>query len=140
MKKIIFPFFLLVLVLVFAANASEGEKYRSLRGDADIPAGSNPPVGMDWKEEKATISRTFEHQPPLIPHTVEEYHISTNDNDCLYCHGVPDSGAPKPYKSHYTDRDGKATEEISPRWYFCTQCHVGQVEAKPLVENIFKTK
>lgn len=140
MKKIIFPLFLLVFVFAFTANASEREKYKSLRGDADIPAGSNPSVGMDWKQGESTIARTFEHQPPLIPHTIGEYHISTKENDCLSCHGVEDSGAPKPHKSHYFDRDGKATEEVSSRWYFCTQCHVGQVDAKPLVENTFRKK
>ncbi|MCB1961304.1 MAG: nitrate reductase cytochrome c-type subunit, partial [Rhodocyclaceae bacterium] len=27
---------------------------------------------------------------------------------------------------------------ISPRRYFCNQCHVPQFDAKPLVENTFK--
>ena len=138
MKKIIFPLFL--LVFVFACSTTSGKEVKSLRGDADIPAASNPPVGMDWKPEDASVARTFEHQPPLIPHAVNEYNITTAQNDCLDCHGVPDSGAPKPYKSHYSDRDGKATEQVSGLWYFCTQCHVGQVEAKPLVENTFKAK
>ena len=80
------------------------------------------------------------HQPPLIPHDMEDYGISTSQNDCLDCHGEKDSDAPMPYKSHYTDRDGKTTESVSSLWYFCTQCHVGQVEAKPLVENTFQAK
>lgn len=138
MKKITFHLFL--LVFVFACSTAGSKEVKSLRGDADIPAGSNPPVGMDWKSEDSTIARTFTHQPPLIPHEVEEYEINTSENSCLECHGDKDSGAPMPHKSHYLDRDGNATEDVSSRWYFCTQCHVGQVEAKPLVENTFQAK
>ena len=82
MKKIISPFFL--LVFVFACTTTE---VKSLRGDADLPAGSNPTVGMDWQPKDAAIARTFVHQPPLIPHAVAEYSISTAQNDCLDCHG-----------------------------------------------------
>ena len=140
MKKIIFSLSLLVVVFALTATVSAGEKYKSLRGGADIPAGSNPTSAMDWKPEESTVARTFIHQPPLIPHAVEEYDISTSDNDCLDCHGDEDSGAPMPYKSHYTDRDGKTTEDVSSQWFFCTQCHVGQVNAEPLVENTFQAK
>ena len=27
--------------------------------------------------------------------------------------------------------------DVSPRRYFCTQCHVEQTDAQPLVENTF---
>lgn len=139
MKRMIFPLFVL-LIFVFVFSIAGGEEVKSLRGANDIPAGSNPSVTMDWQPKDSTVTRTFTHQPPLIPHAVSEYDITTSQNDCLDCHGVPDSGAPKPYKSHYMDRDGKVTENISARWYFCNQCHVGQVDAKPLVENTFQAK
>jgi cytochrome c-type protein NapB len=140
MKKIMFPLFLLVFAFVLTSTAAAGEKYKSLRGGTDIPAGSNPAVGMDWEPEDSSIERTFVHQPPLIPHDTDEYGISTSQNDCLDCHGEKDSDAPMPYKSHYTDRDGKTTESVSSLWYFCDQCHVGQVDAKPLVKNTFQAK
>jgi cytochrome c-type protein NapB len=140
MKKIIYSFFLLAFILVFAASLSAEEKYKSLRGGTDIPAGSNPTVGMDWQPKDSSMSRTFVHQPPLIPHAMEDYGISTSANDCLDCHGAKDADAPMPHKSHYTDRDGKATKSVSARWYFCDQCHVGQVDAKPLVKNTFQAK
>ena len=140
MRKIIFPFFVLIFVFALAINASADEKYKSLRGDTDIPAGSNPPVGMDWQPEDSSIARTFEHQPPLIPHAVDDFIITTSQNDCLDCHGEKESDAPMPYKSHYFDRDGKKTTKVSSLWYFCTQCHVGQVDAKPLVNNTFQAK
>ena len=140
MKKINFHLFLLIFAFVMTSTAMAGEKYQSLRGDSDIPAGSNPTVGMDWQPKDSSVARTFVHQPPLIPHAIAEYDISTVQNDCLDCHGEKDSDAPMPYKSHYTDRNGKTTESISSRWYFCDQCHVGQVDEKPLVENTFQTK
>ncbi len=39
--------------------------------------------------------------------------------------------------THYMDRDGNVLGDISPRRYFCEQCHVAQADAKPLVENTF---
>ena len=36
------------------------------------------------------------------------------------------------------DHDGNFLAEISPRRYFCEQCHVAQIDAKPLVENRFE--
>ncbi len=138
MKKIISP--LLLLVFVFACTTSGNKEVKSLRGDVALPAGSNPPVGMDWQPQDSSVPRTFVHQPPLIPHDVAEYSITTAQNDCLDCHGEEDSDAPMPFTTHYLDRDGKAADNVSARWYFCTQCHVGQVDVQPLVENTFKTK
>jgi cytochrome c-type protein NapB len=140
MKKINFPLFLLVFAFVMTSTTAAGEKYKSLRGETDIPAGSTPPVGMDWQPEDSIVPRTFVHQPPLIPHEMEDFEISASQNDCLDCHGEKDSDASMPYKSHYIDRDGKTTESVSSLWYFCDQCHVGQVDEKPLVENTFQAK
>ena len=38
----------------------------------------------------------------------------------------------------YMDRDGQVLAAVSPRRYFCTQCHVTQQEVKPLVGNAFR--
>lgn len=140
MKKLRVAFFLLVSICYFAGVASAADNYTSLRGKTDIPASSNQPVGIDWQAKDASIDRTFVHQPPLIPHGVNDYNITTSQNDCLDCHGEKDSDAPMPHKSHFMDRDNKKTETVSSRWYFCSQCHVGQVEASPLVENTFQAK
>ena len=139
MKRIIFPLFVL-LIFVYACTTTSSKEVKSLRGDTNILAGSNPAVGMDWQPEDSAVARTFVHQPPLIPHDVSEYGISTAQNDCLDCHGDKDSDAPMPHKTHYTDRDGKVTKNVSSQWYFCDQCHVGQVDAKPLVKNTFQAK
>jgi cytochrome c-type protein NapB len=47
------------------------------------------------------------------------------------------SQAPMVSVTHFMDRDGNFLAEISPRRYFCNQCHVPQLDAKPLVENTF---
>ncbi len=139
MKKMLIALFLLLCVYGLAATVAASEAYKSLRGE-EVPAASNPPAPMDWKAEDASIARTFEHQPPLIPHGVDEYEVTTAQNDCLECHGDKDSGAPMAHASHYFDRDGNKTDSVSSRWYFCVQCHVGQVDASPLVENTFQAK
>lgn len=139
MKKTGLAFFFMLCFCCVGWVAWGAEKYESLRG-GDVPAGSNPAVEMDWKAQETSMSRTFVHQPPLIPHTIDEYTISATVNDCLDCHGEADSGAPQPHSSHYLDRDGKKSAKVSSRWYFCTQCHIGQVDAEPLVENIFQAK
>jgi cytochrome c-type protein NapB len=36
------------------------------------------------------------------------------------------------------DRDGNVRADVSPRRYFCEQCHVVQMERSPLVANTFE--
>lgn len=138
MKRIVSPLFLVLFVCSF--SLASAEDVQSLRGGTDIPANSNPAVDMDWQPPGAVVPRTSAHQPPLIAHDIEGMKITYNFNLCLGCHGAEETGAPKPFQTHYTDRDGKKGESIAKRWYFCTQCHVGQVNAKPLVENTFEGK
>ena len=46
-------------------------------------------------------------------------------------------GAPMVSATHYMDRDHDYLAEISPRRYFCTQCHVVQTDAREPVDNTF---
>lgn len=39
--------------------------------------------------------------------------------------------------THHMDRDGQFLADVSPRRYFCNQCHVPQTEVAPLVDNTF---
>ncbi len=57
------------------------------------------------------------------------------------CHtraNAPKFQAPMVSVTHYMDRDDNFLAEISPRRYFCTQCHVVQTDAKPLVGSRFE--
>jgi cytochrome c-type protein NapB len=80
-------------------------------------------------------------QPPLIPHTIKGYTVTMNFNKCLDCHAwtrAKESGATKISVTHFKDRDGLELSSVSPRRYFCSQCHVPQSDAAPLVGNTFK--
>lgn len=86
------------------------------------------------------VERNYPMQPPLIPHKIDNYEVSTNSNKCMTCHSrqkSEEAQAPMVSVTHYMDRDGNFLAEISPRRYFCSQCHVVQIDAKPLVANEF---
>jgi cytochrome c-type protein NapB len=85
-------------------------------------------------------ARNYPMQPPVIPHTTRNYEVNLNSNKCMSCHSrqhTQASQAPMVSVTHFMDRDGNFLAEISPRRYFCNQCHVPQLDAKPLVENTF---
>ena len=84
--------------------------------------------------------RNYPEQPPVIPHTTEGYEISINSNKCLTCHArsrTGESQAPMVSITHFMDRDGQFLATISPRRYFCEQCHVPQHMVKAPVQNTF---
>lgn len=104
----------------------------------ELPTPTIPPVeNKDLKRE-----RNYPEQPPTIPHSISGYQIDKFSNKCLTCHsraGSARTQAPMISITHYMDRDGQALATVSPRRYFCTQCHVTQKDVKPLVGNSFKT-
>ena len=114
---------------------------QSLRGMQDIDAESNPAVIQHWQEDKEPITRDYVQQPPLVPHAIEGYKVNLKFNKCLTCHSWANykkAKATKISQTHFEDRDGDVLASVSARRYFCTQCHVPQVDAKPLVENEFQ--
>jgi len=113
----------------------------SLRGDNAINAEAQATDNKQLPADRAPIMRNYFQQPPLIPHRIREYRITTNNNKCLSCHSWKNAAkarATKISQTHFADRDGNAHSTVAARRYFCTQCHVPQVDAKPLVENEFK--
>jgi cytochrome c-type protein NapB len=119
-----------------AETDKPAEEVKALR-KKPIDGPEDPPVDGDWKPTDGRVPRTFIHQPPVIPHNINGFIISSMENYCLGCHGVEGLGAPRPFETHYMDRDGNVTKKIAARWNNCTQCHVGQADAPPLVENVF---
>jgi cytochrome c-type protein NapB len=89
------------------------------------------------------IARTFKQQPPLIPHATAYFdEITLKENRCLVCHDVTNykkTNAPKLGVSHFKDLKGKVLKTVSGTRYVCSQCHVPQTDAKPLVENTFRS-
>jgi cytochrome c-type protein NapB len=85
--------------------------------------------------------RAYPDQPPTIPHTIDGYHVDKNANRCLLCHSRANAEtfqAPMVSVTHFLDRDGQVLAAVSPRRYFCTQCHVVQTDAKLLVPSDFR--
>ena len=117
-------------------------------GKVDLKTGDVVPIeatsradSFRSERDRAPYPRDFVQQPPLIPHTVRGYTITGEFNRCMECHAwsrTQETGATKVSQSHFKDRDGRELSNISPRRYFCLQCHVSQTEAPPLVKNTFK--
>ena len=123
-----------------ATPAYSPVKLQTLRG-AEIPASDPEGEGTRFGRDQPPLPRDFVQQPPLIPHTIKGYTINKNFNKCLYCHAwsrAKESGATKISVTHFKDRDGLEMSSVSPRRYFCVQCHVPQSDAAPLVGNSFK--
>lgn len=102
--------------------------------------GAPPPMA---RVENADIKRVraYPMQPPTIPHAIDGYQVDKNSNRCMLCHARANAAtfqAPPVSVTHYMDRDDQFLATISPRRYFCNQCHVVQTDAKPLVANNFQ--
>jgi len=133
-------FFMTLAVFTQTIYSQDHGGIKSLRGHADIKQGSSTPVQKRWLPDREPVDRAFVHQPPIIPHKITGYQINTKFNKCLTCHSwsnYKESGATKLSMTHFSDRDGNDLANVSARRYFCTQCHVPQVDAKPLVENTY---
>ena len=112
----------------------------SLRGQVEVSAINNSEVMKRVPRDQHLIDRNYVQQPPMIPHTIRGYQVNLNANKCLSCHSFKNAGAMGATKisvTHFQSRDGKWLSDVSPRRYFCLQCHVTQADAKPLVENTF---
>jgi len=115
--------------------------HNALRGSAPLNQEAAPPAMPRTSNDDMRKGRAFAMQPPVIPHQIEDYQVDKNYNKCMTCHGrdrVADSQAPMVSVTHFTDREGNFRAEISPRRYFCTQCHVSQMEVKMPVANTFE--
>ncbi len=140
MKKSIRTGTVLTLIGLLLSSSLYAAEVKSLRGDKDIAAESDRAVVKKNIRDRDPIPRNYVQQPPLIPHKIKGYKINLKFNKCLTCHSWANykkSGATKISLTHFKGRDGQDLSNISPRRYFCTQCHVRQTEATPLVENEF---
>ncbi|HYG88428.1 MAG TPA: nitrate reductase cytochrome c-type subunit [Azospirillum sp.] len=130
------------LVLVAATMMSTGApagEIRSLRGELGVEENNAAPDIHNVREGKP-LDRAYRQQPPLIPHKIDRYEIDLKVNQCLRCHDWPNNtreNAPKVSETHYQDRAGNRLDQIAGTRWFCTQCHVPQTDALPLVDNKF---
>jgi cytochrome c-type protein NapB len=139
MPNRLLPIITAALIASFS-GAIAAETFSALRGSTPLNEEAAPPSLTPQLNTSVREPRNYPEQPPVIPHSIEGYEISTNANKCLSCHArtrVHESQAPMVSITHFFDRDGQALASISPRRYFCTECHVPQHDVRPPVENDF---
>ncbi len=130
---------ILAAALAAALPGAGADDFHRLRGAAILDTAKAPPLAKTEKPG-ARRARNYPEQPPTIPHSIAGYEISLRGNKCLSCHSrrrSAETGAPMASISHFAGRDLQILSDISPRRYFCTQCHVPQTAAAPPVGNDF---
>ena len=123
-----------------AGKVSNGGQ-ASLRGLTQLDVTNKADAFKPIPRDRGPLVSDYVYQPPLIPHRIRGYEISTNANKCLSCHSFKrarESGATKISVTHYGTREGQVLSDVSPRRYFCLQCHVTQADTALLIDNDFK--
>jgi cytochrome c-type protein NapB len=137
MKKIAIIFVPLILL---ASVGLADDNLATLRG-GPINEEPQPPKIAEVENKDIKRARNYPMQPPTIPHRIRDYRVDLNSNKCLSCHSrkqTAESQAPMISVTHYMDREGNFLADVSPRRYFCEQCHVVQTTAPALVGSDFK--
>ena len=131
---------LTALLASLTAGAAMAQQLYGLRGPTPLAEEPQPPPLAREVNNDQRQARNWPEQPPVIPHTIQGYQITLNANKCLTCHGrqfTAQSQAPMISITHFMDRDLQTLASVSARRYFCTQCHVPQTDAEPVIENQF---
>ena len=131
----------LVLFLASGASLGQGGLTDPLRGPLPIGDATKPPLLGNPENKDVRRERSYAMQPPTIPHKIDNYQVDLNVNGCLACHSRTQATQMQAIPvsvTHYMDRDGNFLAEISPRRYFCEQCHVTQTDVRPLVGNDYE--
>ncbi|WP_432448966.1 nitrate reductase cytochrome c-type subunit [Aliiroseovarius marinus] len=125
-------------LLATFAFAQSADGVSSLRTN-DV---SEPAVVEDvFHQDESRFTRNYRQQPPLVPHSIDQYQIDLKANRCLSCHDWTVAGerkAPTLSMTHYQDRDGNQLDVVAGTRWFCNQCHVPQADAPALVDNTFE--
>ena len=127
--------------IILAAGMAIGQStgVSTLRGAGLEEQGAVDPV---YHQQEQRFTRNYRQQPPLVPHSIDQYQIDLKANRCLSCHDwtrAGERGAPTLSMTHYLDRAGNQLDAVSGTRWFCNQCHVPQADAPPLVENTFSS-
>ena len=129
---------LLVPALLSAQNTGSVKIDSPFRPPVHFTDETTPPqIPADVTDDRR-VARNYPEQPPVIPHNVRDYQLNLNTNRCLTCHSrqyTEAVQAPMISITHYLDREGQTLGAVSPRRYFCMQCHVPQEPNQPLVGN-----
>lgn len=129
---------LIPVILLSGFALAQSAQVETLRGGEVDDA---IPLHDIHKTVEGRMARNYRQQPPLIPHSIEQYQIDVRTNQCLSCHDWTKAGernAPTLSMTHYLDREGNELDHIAGTRYFCNQCHVPQADAPALVDNVFE--
>jgi cytochrome c-type protein NapB len=132
---------LLALLLPLSVLAQKQYALDNMRGPTPLAETAKPAPMVNPDNSDVRRARNYAMQPPVVPHKIEGYQIDRNANRCMMCHSrtrTQESQAPMISVSHFMNREGNFLAELSPRRYFCLQCHVPQANLEPLVTNKFK--
>ncbi|MEP4484783.1 MAG: nitrate reductase cytochrome c-type subunit [Halioglobus sp.] len=138
----------LALVAIVISSVSVAEDILRNEGGQDIATLRNGPINVEAQPPRLSRvdnsdvkrRRAYPMQPPTIPHKIDGYQVDLKVNQCLGCHSrkrSEDSQATMVSVTHYMDREGNFLADVSPRRYFCEQCHVTQADTPPLLVNDF---
>jgi len=134
--------FMLLAAMIAAGSSSLLAQSVSsgLRGPTPLNSeGPAPPMTPMKKTAEREVSN-YPEPPPVIPQSIDDYKLALNRNKRLSCHArarTAESQAPMVSITHFMDREGRFLASVSPRRYFCTQCHVPQNVTTPPVSNDF---
>lgn len=131
---------LVALVTLLVPPAGAQGLVDAMRGPTPVGDEAKAPLLYPTENKDIRRTRNYTMQPPTIPHKIDGYQLDKDFNRCMFCHArtkTEETGAIPVSITHYMDRDNNVLAEVSPRRYFCTQCHVPQADAKPLVGNSF---
>ncbi|GAA6178749.1 hypothetical protein NBRC116594_01870 [Shimia sp. NS0008-38b] len=129
------------VVIACAGGIAAADQAGTVRALRNEPIDSLNRIGEVPHQETRRFVRNYRQQPPIIPHSIDQYQIDLSANQCLACHDwsvAGDRGAPTLSMTHYLDRDGTQLDAIAGTRWFCNQCHVPQVDAPALVNNTFE--
>ena len=136
MRKIVIAAALLAASAAFAQDGLV-----TLRQGTPLDQNMPPPPIPRVVNSDVRQVRNWPEQPPVIPHQIDNYQIDLNVNKCLTCHSrtaIAVSQAPMVSITHFMTRDGQVLAAVTPRRFFCTQCHVPQMDVQPAIPNTFE--
>lgn len=100
------------------------------------------PTPKAFGENAGLYRETQPGAPAMIPHAIDNFVITRDNNPCLMCHGnqakigaAKVKGTPTAMPAtHWAKVDGKLV--TSPSRHQCTLCHATQADVQPLVNTV----
>lgn len=100
------------------------------------------PTPQAYGENAGLYRETPFGAPAMIPHAVDNFKITRDNNPCIMCHGNTDKigaakvkGAPTAMPAtHWSEVNGKLV--VAPSRHECMLCHATQADVEPLVGTV----